>query len=282
MKPRLATADYSFPLLNWQHSLHLASDLGFNGIDLSLFEGRSQLKPAEILARPSESGREVRDAVASNGLIIADVFGIPGINFADFCPNHPEAAVRGKSREYFKRILDFTRCCGGGHLSLLPGITFPDEDVESSFSRCADELGWRCEQAEEVGVRFSVEAHKGSIIEKPQLARRLLDYVPALTLTLDLGHFISQGIPQAESDPLLSRTAHVHARCACPGRLQTSLKNNAIDFPDLMKKLKAQGYDGWYTVEYVWIDWEHCNEVDNLSESILLRDLLQSIGETIA
>ena len=25
-------------------------------------------------------------------------------------------------------------------------------------------------------------------------------------------------------------------------------------------------------IEYVWIDWEHCNEVDNLSETILFRD----------
>jgi hypothetical protein len=27
-------------------------------------------------------------------------------------------------------------------------------------------------------------------------------------------------------------------------------------------------------VEYVWTEWEHCNEVDNLSETVLLRDHL--------
>jgi hypothetical protein len=58
------------------------------------------------------------------------------------------------------------------------------------------------------------------------------------------------------------------------------LKHNTIDFADLVKKLMSQAYSGWYAVEYVWIDWEHCNEVDNLSETILLRDLLLSIGRS--
>jgi hypothetical protein len=58
------------------------------------------------------------------------------------------------------------------------------------------------------------------------------------------------------------------------------LKHNTTDFADLVKKLMSQAYSGWYAVEYVWIDWEHCNEVDNLSETILLRDLLLSIGRS--
>ena len=36
------------------------------------------------------------------------------------------------------------------------------------------------------------------------------------------------------------------------------------------------GYAGYIGVEYVWIDWEHCNEVDNLSETILFRDFFRS------
>ena len=30
-------------------------------------------------------------------------------------------------------------------------------------------------------------------------------------------------------------------------------------------------------IEYVWIDWEHCNECDNLSETILFRDFFRSL-----
>ena len=40
--------------------------------------------------------------------------------------------------------------------------------------------------------------------------------------------------------------------------------------------MRKTGYKGYVGVEYVWIDWEHCNEVDNLSETIHLRDFLRS------
>jgi len=36
--------------------------------------------------------------------------------------------------------------------------------------------------------------------------------------------------------------------------------------------MQESGYKGWVGIEYVWIDWEHCNECDNLSETILFRD----------
>ena len=40
--------------------------------------------------------------------------------------------------------------------------------------------------------------------------------------------------------------------------------------------LSAFGYDGMLAPEYVWIDWERCNECDNISETILMRDRLQA------
>jgi sugar phosphate isomerase/epimerase len=281
MKSKLATADYSFPLLAWEQSLRLAGDLGFEGVDISLFEGRSQLKPDHVLQAPDKVGRQVRSAVADNGLSIADVFGIPGATFADLCPNHPDVTVRNASKDYFSRILEFAVACEAHHLSLLPGIAFATEAFDSSFARCSEELAWRTLKASEAGLTLSVEAHIGSIIHSPALAFRLLEETPGLTLTLDLGHFVAQGFDQSEADSLLTRVSHVHARGARHERLQESLKTNTIDFPRLMKQLNAHSYRGWYAVEYVWIDWEHCNEVDNLSETIMLRDLLRSVGESL-
>ena len=123
---------------------------------------------------------------------------------------------------------------------------------------------------------FAVEAHIGSIIAEPKRAELLVKSVPGLTLTLDLGHFIAQGFQQAEANPLIDYTSHVHARCASPGRLQAPLKTNVIDFQDLVTRLTARDYPGWYAIEYVWIDWEHCNEVDNVSETVLLRGVLEA------
>ena len=44
----------------------------------------------------------------------------------------------------------------------------------------------------------------------------------------------------------------------------------------MLAAMKQAGYRGWIGVEYVWIDWEHCNESDNVSETIQLRDLLRA------
>lgn len=279
---RFATADYSFPLLSWEKSLRLAKDLGMEGIDISLFKDRSQLNLEEMLASPAAAGARAKAVVESNGLAIADVFGIPGKDFVEACPNHPDASVRRTSREFFSRLIDFTSACHATHLSSLPGIAFDSEDFGSSFSRCVEELRWRVDLARQAGIAFAVEGHTGSIIADPKLAKQLLESVPGLTLTLDLGHFIAQGYKQESANPLIEHTSHVHARCASPGRLQASLKTNSIDFHDLVTRLTAHGYRGWYAIEYVWIDWEHCNEVDNVSETILLRNVLEAAAKAAA
>lgn len=274
---RLATADYSFPLLEWPKAIRLASDLAFEGIDISVFQGRSHLHAEDVLRSPSIWGETVRKTLADNGLAIADVFGIPGTHFEELAPNHPDATQRRLSREYFKRLLDFALACGTVHLTSLPGIRFQSESEAESLRRCAEELEWRRSVAHEAGVCLAVEAHTGSLISHPATARILLDLVPALTLTLDPGHFVHQGFAHAQIAPLLERTSHFHARCGRPGRLQAPLKENTIDFAAYVAALKTRGYTGWLAVEYVWIDWEHCNEVDVLSETILLRDLLRSL-----
>ncbi len=277
MNLKLATADYSFPLLEWEQTLRLARELGMQGMDISLFQGRSQLNPDELLADPSKSAARVSAAVEAQGLEIADIFGQPGESFHENAPNDPDPGVRKRAAEYFYRILEFTARCNGKHLTILPGVHFERESHADSLQRCADELAWRCEAAAKVGVRFAVEAHLGSIAPTPEDAQKLLELTPGLTLTLDYGHFTYQGIPDERIEPLISRASHFHARCACKGRLQAPLKQNTIDFRRVLQAMRREHYAGFLAIEYVWIDWEHCNEVDNLSETILLRNLVRSV-----
>ncbi len=56
---------------------------------------------------------------------------------------------------------------------------------------------------------------------------------------------------------------------------QSSFKENVIDYSRVLEVMESTGYAGYVGIEYVWIDWEHCNEVDNLSETILLREFFQ-------
>jgi len=69
----LACADFTFPLLSHENSLDLISMLGFDGVDIGLFEGRSHLTPSQEF-RDTAAGETLRRKVADRGLKVADLF----------------------------------------------------------------------------------------------------------------------------------------------------------------------------------------------------------------
>jgi len=280
MTPKLACADFTFPLLDHDKVLDLIALLEFQGVDVGLFEGRSHLWPSRVFEDLRGSARELAGKLRDRGLEAADVFLQTAPEFTTLAPNHPDAARRRQARDWFERTLEFANECGSRHVSALPGVLFEDEPREASWGRCCHELAWRCESARARGVTFGIEAHVGSIVPTPAEAAELVRSVPGLTLTLDYTHFTRDGRPDSEVEPLIALASHFHARCARPGRLQSSFKENAIDYARILDVMAEVGYPGYVGVEYVWIDWEHCNEVDNLSETILLRDHIRRHSKT--
>lgn len=269
----LACADFSFPLLPHDLVLDLIAGLGIEGVDLSIIMVNSHLPVEEVLENPSPWARTLVAKIAQRGLKLADVHFHPGMDFQSLAVNNPDAGARQKAGEWFRRALEFAACCKAAHLTMYPGIPWNGEDPIASLERSAEELAWRVEEAAKLGIRLAVEAHVGSIIPSPKEARQLLDRVPGLTLTLDYTHFICQGASEEESEGLLPFASHFHARGGRPGRLQSSMKENTIDYSRVLKKMKEVDYQGFFELEYVWIDREHLNDVDVLSETILLRDI---------
>ena len=97
-----------------------------------------------------------------------------------------------------------------------------------------------------------------------------------MEMTLDYSHFVRQGLPEKDADVLIPFTRHVHVRGASGRRVQEAIRENTLDFERIVGALAAGAYDGYLTLEYVWLEWEHCHECDNLAESILLRDRLRA------
>lgn len=281
MSLKLGISDYTFPKLTWDQALRLANDLGVEGIDIGIFAGRSHLRPEEVLFKPAVAAAKLVTVVRAHGLGIADIFGQPGAAFEEKAVNHPDQTQRKSAAEFFWRLLELAARCNAKHISLLPGAHFKQENPEDSLKRSADELAWRVEAAARMGIALGTEAHIGSVIPTPAHALKLLDLTPGLTMTLDYGHFACQGIPDAEVEPLLARTSHVHARAACKDKLQASFGENTIGFAQILRRLRDAHYAGYIVLEYVWTEWMHCNEVDNLSETILLRDHLRSLDSAL-
>lgn len=274
MELKLACADFAFPLLPHDKVLDLISMLGFEGVDIGLFEDRSHLWPSRMFTDLEKNARELGNKLRSRGLKPADIFLQTALDFVSVAPNHPDKKIRDKSRELFLKTLEFTVACEGKHVSALPGVYFDEESRGDSFKRCCEELAWRCEGAAKNGLVFSVEAHLGSIAPTPEEALNLVQNTPGLTLTLDYTHFTKLGIPDADIEPLIKYASHFHARGAAKDRLQTPVKESSIDYNRIIRVMKEVDYPGYVGIEYTWNEWENCNRTDNLSETILLRDLI--------
>ena len=274
MKPRFACADFAFPLLTHGQSLGLISLLGFRGVDLGLFEGRSHLHPSREFASARRSAARLKRELSARGLAAADVFLQMAPDFTPYAINQPQASRRARARDWFLRTLDYADALGCRHVTTLPGVTFGGESRAASLGRAVEELAWRVAQSRDAGIVFGTEAHVGSIAPTPEAAAELVRRTPGLTLTLDYTHFTRAGIPDRRVEPLVRHASHFHARCARRGRLQCNLSENTIDYPRVVRAMKESGYRGWIGIEYIWIDWEKCNQSDNVSETILLRDLI--------
>ena len=279
MRPRFACADFAFPLLTHGQSLSLIAMLGFPGVDLGLFEGRSHLHPSREFASARRSAARLKRELSARGLAAADVFLQMAPDFTPYAINHPQASRRARARDWFLRTLDYADALGCRHVTTLPGVIFEGEGRSASLGRSVEELAWRVAQSRDAGIVFGTEAHVGSIAPTPEAAAELVRRTPGLTLTLDYTHFTRAGIPDRRVEPLVRHASHFHARCARRGRLQCNLTENTIDYGRVVRAMKASGYRGWIGIEYIWIAWEKCNESDNVSETILLRDLIAKAAQ---
>jgi L-ribulose-5-phosphate 3-epimerase UlaE len=75
----------------------------------------------------------------------------------------------------------------------------------------------------------------------------------------------------------MARTSHFHARGACPGKIQSTMTENTIDYDGVLHAMQKANYKGFVVLEYVWTEWMDLNRVDNVSETIILRDLLLAL-----
>ena len=269
---KFSSADFTFPLLPHEKALEVIALMEFRYVDIGLFEKRSHIQPSDQFDNPERKGALLADLTAKHGLEISDIFFQAETDFRACAINHPDKAVRTEQRELFLRGVAYARAAGCCHFSALPGVAF---DTPDSHDVCKEELAWRVEHAKKLDVVYAVEPHLGSIMSTPETALAMLREVPGLTIALDHSHFTYQGYNEKDVWPLVPFASHVHARGAAYKQMQTSVCANKTDFKQVVSNLKECNYDGVICIEYTYTDWEDCNQTDNISESILLRDQLK-------
>jgi sugar phosphate isomerase/epimerase len=256
-------------------TLDLIASLGFEGHDISLVQGDHGVLSLDQVRQDIDgwAGR-LDERIRGRGLEIADL--AAWADYDRMSPNHPDSEQRKEGLKLFRDVVKLATRLRVTGITMVPGTDWPGETHDESLARAGAEMQRRAVEAAAAGVRFSIEPHVGSVCRSPADVLRLCELAPDLRLTLDYSHYTSQGFTDAELEPLVPFAAHVHMRGGADGRLQTSMEHNTIDHESVVDLLASQGYEGFIAVEYVWISWGRMNEVDVLSETVMLRDRLRA------
>jgi len=276
MDLQFACADFTFPLLSHEKSLKLIKMLDIDAVDIGFFQDRSHLQPSDVFKNIPGKAGAVKKMLSDVGVQPADLFLQLATDFQSKALNNPNLDIQRKTREAFLKTLEVADVIEAEHITVLPGVLFDEEQPEDSVKRAYDELAWRVDKSNDAGIVLGTEAHLGSFCESPDAAVELIKNVPGLTLTLDYTHFTKLGIPDAEIEILIPLASHFHARGACENRAQTTMVNNTIDYRKVVQAMIKNDYPGFVGLEYVWIEWEHMNEADTVSETIQLRNLIEN------
>jgi sugar phosphate isomerase/epimerase len=259
----LACSSWSFAALPLPTALKIVRALGFDRVDVGF--SHLSLDPSLSSVR---QGQILKAALASEGLKPSDLF--PALPFET---NDPDRDHRKQNRRQFTRLLALAAEAGSPGLTLKPGIPQP-ASWELGWGICVEVLGDFCSLAGKNGLRLSVEPHLDSIIEEPERALRLVEAVEGLRITLDYSHFIARGCEPKTVKVLHPYTSHFHLRQARAGRLQSRAEEGAIPAKAIIAALVAAGYTGAICLEYQCSEWQGCNDVDVVTETVAtLRQL---------
>ena len=236
----LTVTSWSLPHCTLEEAIGIARALGFEAIDVSAYPGGHLNREAILKGDKGEVER-----VKSLGMHISNVYFTFAAGFTERALNTPDAKIRRKNREDFKRVVEFCAVIDCPSVMLLPGVMHPGRTREDAIKWCIEASRELLAVSLPMGVDIAIEPHVMGPLESPRDTLTVVEAVPELELALDYSHFTMLGYTQAEIDPLCAFAAHVHLRQAKPGFLQTRLEHGTLNFPAMLDALRQVGYDGY-------------------------------------
>lgn len=275
---RLSASSYSFEAIPLEGTLAVVRAMGFKAVDIAGFHqrGRASYEPDEVGARPAHFADHLRALLDKYELEALDFFPQFGASPDQRSFNDPDPGVAQQNLASFKGIVQFCRQVGMHTVTVLPGVDHPDHAQEENLARSAAALAQCAAIAGDAGIQLCFEPHMGSVCPTPELALQLVERVPGAKVTLDYSHFLLQYIPVERIEKLIPHTGHFHVRQARPGKLQTRFVEGTLDFVAIAGKLRATGYDGAMSIEYVCADWYDLNQIDTLNETMVTKAALEA------
>ncbi len=249
---RYAFMTFSCPDLGLRNVLALARRLGYDGI-----EPRAAAKHAHgvEIDSPAAWRADARRAVAASGVALACI--ATSLKYADTgAAGGPVARARVDET---LRYVDLARDLGCPRLRVFGGQIPADVSRDAATGAVVDCLREVARRAAGSGVTLCVETHDDWCA--PRDLARVMEMVdsPLVAVNWDIMHpVLTGGVTMEEAWRAIGRwTRHVHAHDGdkVDGNIVlTPIGRGRIDHAAALRLLKAGGYDGFVSGE--WIAWE--------------------------
>jgi len=239
---------------------------GFKRVDILSIDGWAHVHTSELTTEAGLTAavRRAETLLGRHGLIpIATNSGV-GPQLHD---RSPDAIARRRAET--EGLIRWMKALGIRTAAIQPRQPDPGRPWEDVLLDCAASLREQLEIAAGKDVTFALEFHVNSPFETMDQCRRFLALVPEMPLVYDPTHFVMQGVPLADTFEFMARAAHVHLRDAAAERMQTRFGEGTVDFDSLLGELKARGYKGDFSIEYLQTgDFEVLEEAKKLYRKI--------------
>ncbi len=241
----------------------LAKDVGFEGIDMT-----SPANPDEVNAAQKETGLIV------HGVVDYVHWGQP--------LSSPDPAVREAGLEGLKKSLRDCKAYGGTTVLLVPAVVNKDVSYADAYTRSQAEIRKALPLAEELQIRILFENVWNNFLLSPlEYAQYIDDFdSPWVGAYFDVGNVVRYGWPEQWVDILgpkrigkldikdYSRKIANDEGVGKGFRAELGDAADGVDWPAVLKSLKAIGYSGWATAEVRGGDKARLAEVSQQMDKI--------------
>jgi L-ribulose-5-phosphate 3-epimerase len=248
---------WSFPA-GWplERKFRAAQAAGFAGFEIDLSENgpvTGESSPAALAAVRAEAGR--------CGLILN---GLATGLYWEYNPASGESAIRARARGVLERQIAAAAALGIDAVLVVPGSVGADfipgceiVPYETAWQRATAFIRDALPIAEKAGVRLCIENVWNKFLLSPLEMRGFLlqfesEWVGAY---LDVGNSVANGYPEHWIEALgpLIRRVHVKDYRKAAGGIDgfVELLAGDVNWPEVMRALRAIGYDGWLTAEMI-------------------------------
>ncbi len=231
--------------------------IGYQGLELMADVPHAW--PAGLLP---ETKQAIKAAMAKSGLAFSNVnaFMMNAINdyrqpywYPSFI--EPDPYYRRVRIDHTKRALSLCAELGAPHITTEPGGPLaPGLSRQLAIDLFVEVLKPLAEHAHNEGVLLLIEPEPGLLLETTDQYLEVAERVnaPAIGLNFDVGHAfcVSEDLPRAIAK-LAPHIRHYHFEDIAATRVHHHLVpgTGAIDFSEVVRAIRATGYDGWLTVE---------------------------------